>query len=145
MTASLLSVADRLDLAELPAKFCHFSDYGDYAALADLFTPDVVTELVGIGVYDGIDALVQHARETANWSSGYTWHVVANLWIEPTVSGAAVHYYMLGMFNTAAGERTGVHHTSGRFVDQAIRTTEGWRINRRVFQMDSPKSPPDLR
>ncbi|NUS55073.1 MAG: SnoaL-like domain-containing protein, partial [Streptomycetaceae bacterium] len=69
MTASPLSVADRLDLAELPAKFCHFSDYGDFAALADLFTADVVTELVGIGVYEGIDALVRHARDTAGWSS----------------------------------------------------------------------------
>ncbi|MGA4544204.1 nuclear transport factor 2 family protein [Uniformispora flossi] len=145
MTASPLSVADRLDLAELPAKFCHFSDYGDFAALADLFTEDVVTELVGIGVYEGIDALVQHARDTAGWSSGHTWHVVANLWIEPTSQGAAVHYYMLGMFNTAAGERAGVAHTSGRFVDHAVRTAAGWRINRRVFRMDAAKTPPDLR
>jgi hypothetical protein len=145
VTASPLSVADRLDLAELPAKFCHFSDYGDFAALADLFTADVVTELVGIGVYEGIDALVRHARDAAGWSSGHTWHVVANLWIEPTPEGAAVHYYMLGMFNTAGGERAGIAHTSGRFVDHAVRTAAGWRIKRRVFRMDAAKTPPDLR
>jgi hypothetical protein len=139
-----LSLADRLEIAELPNRFCHFSDYGDYASLADLFTPDVVTELVGIGTYEGIEAQVQHARDTAAWSSGHTWHIVANLWIEPTATGAAAHYYMLGTFNTGAAAGVGALHTSGRFVDHVVRTANGWRINRRVFRMDAPKPPPDL-
>ncbi|MGA4544140.1 hypothetical protein ACPA54_29545 [Uniformispora flossi] len=55
-----------------------------------------------------------------------------------------MHYSMLGMFNTAVGERAGVAHTSGRFADHAVRTAAGRRITRRVFRMDAANTPPDL-
>lgn len=139
-----LTVEDRLEIAELPARYCHYSDYGDYEALAALFTADVVTILVGVGEYIGVEAQVRHARDTATWTSGHAWHVVTNLWIEPTLDGAVARYYMLGMLNTGADDRAGGVTTSGRFTDHVVRTADGWRIKRREFSMDRPATPPDL-
>ncbi|MDI2129407.1 nuclear transport factor 2 family protein [Yinghuangia seranimata] len=141
--APALSATDRLEIASLPARFCHYSDYGVYERFAELFTEDVVTELVGIGEYKGLAEQIRHARDTATWTSGHAWHVVSNLWIEPTPTGAAAHYYLLGMLRTGA-EHSGSVNTTGRFVDHVIRTSVGWRIRRRVFAMDRPTVPPDL-
>lgn len=138
-----LSVRDRLEIAELPARFCHYSDYADYARFADIFTEDVVTTLVGVGEYQGLEAQIQHARDTEKWTGGQAWHLVANLWIETFADGAALHYYMLGMLRMGA-EPGGSVNTSGRFVDHVVRTSAGWRIRRREFTMDRPVTPPDL-
>lgn len=138
-----LSLADRLEIAELPARFCHHSDYEEYDRFADLFTDDVVTELVGVGEYRGLDAQVRHARDTATWTSGHAWHIAANLWIEATPDGAAVHYYMLGMLRTGSAD-SGQVNTTGRMVDHVVRTASGWRIRRRELTMDRPMTPPDL-
>lgn len=141
--ASGLSTADRLEIAELPARFCHHSDYGEYEQFADLFTEDVVTELVGVGISVGLDAQIRHARDTDTWTSGHAWHVVANLWIEATPNGAAVHYYMLGMLRTGSAD-SGQVNTTGRMVDHVVRTPDGWRIRRRELTTDRPTTPPDL-
>ncbi|MGW0664127.1 nuclear transport factor 2 family protein [Streptodolium elevatio] len=138
-----LSAADRLEIAELPAKFCHFSDYAEYERFSEVFTDDVVTELVGVGEYNGLAAQILHARDTGIWTAGHAWHVVTNMWIRPTPEGAAVHYYMLGMIRTGAGD-SGRVNTTGRFVDHVVRTPGGWRIRRREFTMDRPATPPDL-
>ncbi|MCF2531096.1 nuclear transport factor 2 family protein [Yinghuangia soli] len=138
-----LSLQDRLEIAELPARFCHYSDYAAYHRFADLFTEDVVTVLVGIGEYVGLQAQIQHARDTEKWTGAQAWHVVANLWIAPTEDGAAVHYYMLGMLRMGA-DAGGTVNTSGRFVDHVVRTPSGWRIRRREFTLDRPVVPPDM-
>ncbi|WP_331769630.1 nuclear transport factor 2 family protein (plasmid) [Embleya sp. NBC_00888] len=143
MTHVELSVQDRLEIAELPARFCHHSDYAEYDDLVALFTPDVVTTLVGVGEYRGVEAQVRHARDTQTWTGGHVWHTVANLWTEPTAGGAAVHYYLAGMLRTGAEGGVSVN-TTGRFVDHVVRTDAGWRINRREFTMDHPQTPPDL-
>ena len=41
----MISTEDRLAIGELVAKFCHYSDYGDWEKLASLYTPDIVTEM----------------------------------------------------------------------------------------------------
>ncbi|WP_436777427.1 nuclear transport factor 2 family protein [Yinghuangia sp. YIM S09857] len=138
-----LTARDRLEIAELPARFCHFSDYGEYDRFAEVFTEDVVTTLVGVGEYKGLAAQIQHARDTETWTGGKAWHVVANLWIEAEADGAAVHYYMTGMLRMGA-EGGGTVNTSGRFVDHVVRTDHGWRIRHREFAMDRPVVPPDL-
>lgn len=138
-----LSALDRLEIAELPARFCHYSDYAEYHEFAEIFTEDVVTALVGVGEYKGLEAQIQHARDTATWTGGHAWHTVTNLWIEATPDGAAVHYYMIGMLRMGA-EAGGSVNTTGRFVDHVVRTADGWRIRRREFTMDRPVTPPDL-
>jgi hypothetical protein len=138
-----LSTADRLEIAELPAKFCHFSDYAEYERFSEIFTDDVVTELVGVGEYKGLAAQIRHARDTDTWTAGHAWHVVTNMWMEPNPEGAAVHYYLLGMLRTGTDD-SGKVNTTGRFVDHVIRTPGGWRIRRREYTMDRPATPPDL-
>jgi len=139
----VLSARDRLDIAELPARFCHHSDYAEYDDLAALFTPAVVTHLIGVGEYRGVEAQIRHARDTQTWTGGHVWHIVTNLWIEATPEGAAAHYYLAGMLRTGAEGGVRVN-TTGRFVDHVVLTDAGWRIDRRDLTMDDPRMPPDM-
>ena len=83
-----LTTADRIEIGELIARFAHFSDYGDWDALAACFTDDVVTSIAGRPAFVGIAAQVTHARNSAEWTQNqnrhlaqacyFLWHVVVH-------------------------------------------------------------------
>jgi SnoaL-like domain len=157
-----LTTADRIEIGELIAKFAHFSDYGDWDALATCFTDDVVTCIAGKPAYVGIPAQVAHARNSAEWTQNQNRHVALNLWIEPEGDDAArAHYYLL---NFVCGTELGAAKivVSARMTDHVVRrptsspaspatndgagTTfrpTGWRIARRELEPDQPFPVPD--
>ena len=138
-----LQQADRMEIAELVARFCHFSDYGDWAALETCFTEDVVTCIDGTPQYVGVAAQVGHARNSADWTDGQNRHVALNLWIEPDGEVAArAHYYLLNFVcGRAIGEARIV--VSARMTDHVVRSAGGWRIARRELVPDQPFPVPD--
>ena len=51
----MLTIEDKIAIAELIARFAHCSDYADWSGLESLFTDDVVTEMDGIPLkYEGV-------------------------------------------------------------------------------------------
>lgn len=127
---------DRIAIGELVAKFAHFSDHGDWEALAGCFTDDVVTTIAGTPAYVGVAAQVDHARNSAAWTDGQNRHVALNLWIEPAGDDRArAHYYLL---NFVAGKDVGDPRlvVSARMTDHVVRTPSGWRIARRELAPD---------
>ena len=71
-----LTTADRIEIGELIARFAHFSDYGDWDALAACFTDDVVTSIAGRPAFVGIAAQVTHARNSAEWTQNQNRHLL---------------------------------------------------------------------
>lgn len=133
-----LTTADRSEIGELVAKFAHWSDFGDWDALATCFTDDVVTCIAGKPAYVGIAAQVAHARKSAEWTQGQNRHLALNLWIEPEGDDAArAHYYLI---NFVAGVAIGDPKivVSARMTDHVVRGATGWRIARRELEPDQP-------
>ncbi|MBP1687224.1 MAG: hypothetical protein H6Q33_3367, partial [Deltaproteobacteria bacterium] len=77
MTA--LTADDRFAISDLVARFCFASDFGDYDALDSIFTENPVTEIEGVGTFDGLEWQVQHARDSERWTNGQNRHVITNL------------------------------------------------------------------
>lgn len=133
-----LTTADRIEIGELIAKFAHFSDYGDWDALAACFTDDVVTSIAGKPAFVGIAAQVTHARNSAEWTHSQNRHLALNLWIEPDGDDAArARYYLI---NFVAGREIGEPKivVSARMTDHVVRRGTGWRIARRELEPDQP-------
>ncbi len=133
-----LTTADRIEIGELIARFAHFSDYGDWDALAACFTDDVVTSIAGRPAFVGIAAQVTHARNSAEWTQNQNRHLALNLWIEPDGDDAArARYYLI---NFVAGREIGEPKivVSARMTDHVVRRGTGWRIARRELEPDQP-------
>lgn len=133
-----LTTTDRIEIGELIARFAHFSDYGDWDALAACFTDDVVTSIAGRPAFVGIAAQVTHARNSAEWTQNQNRHLALNLWIEPDGDDAArARYYLI---NFVAGREIGEPKivVSARMTDHVVRRGTGWRIARRELEPDQP-------
>ena len=134
----MLSLQDRLEIEELINRFAHYSDYQDYEALAKLFTADVVTTIAGIDHrFSGVEAQVQHARESARFTNGKNRHFHTNLLIEEQGGNFFAHYFILNV--NAGGQPMAPRMVvTGRMRDRIVKTASGWRIAERTFTPDQP-------
>lgn len=131
-----LSVEDRLDIAELVAKFAHYSDYGDYERLSAIYVDDVISMKAGrLEAYSGRDAQVAHARDSAEWTGGKNRHYYYNMLVE----GAGDEATISSMFsNVNAGNQlhSAKFVVTGRQIDRVRRTADGWKIAARHVEFD---------
>lgn len=132
----MLTIEDRFAIQDLVHRFAHYSDYENYAALPSLFTADVITHTVGTDLkFHGIEAQIEHARESAQFTGGKNRHLYMNLLIEEEGSNVFAHYFVL---NVNGGDRPmGLQMVvSGRMRDRVVKTAAGWRIAERTFAPD---------
>jgi hypothetical protein len=130
-----LTPADKFEISELLAKFCYYSDYADYKALERLFAENPTTVTEGMGTFSGVEAQIQHSRESYEQTSGKNRHAMTNLWIEPDGDGALVRYFLLNVF-AGFNPMEALLMTTGRFEDRVVRTKHGWRIAHRKYIPD---------
>ncbi|ARS26102.1 nuclear transport factor 2 family protein [Sphingomonas sp. KC8] len=131
-----LTVEDKIAVAELIARFAHYSDYADWAGLESLYLPEIVTELEGFSIkYEGIPAQIKHAQDSDAQTSGKNRHYNFNLFVEEA-DGAAVAHYSFVNANAGATPLTAQIVTSGRMRDTLIKTGTGWKISHRLVRFD---------
>jgi ketosteroid isomerase-like protein len=125
-----LSVADRLDILDLVARYNHAIDSGDAAAWAATFTPDGVFETAR-GATTGTAALTEFAAtfhsRMANARHWNTNHVVEG------DGDQATHRCYLQLLRT--GEQAGIIST-GRYEDRLRRVDGAWRFAQRTVVGD---------
>lgn len=131
-----LTLADKLEIQDLIARFAHYSDYCEWDKLRALYTPEIVTETVGLPItFEGIDAQVEHARMSAEQTDNKNRHLNFNLVIEGEGDKAAAHYYVVNA-NAGAKPLQVQLVVTGRMTDTVVKTAEGWRIAHRLFTPD---------
>lgn len=130
-----LTPEDKFEISEVLAKFCRYSDFGDYEALKGVYAENPVTEIEGVGTFAGLDWQIEHAKETYQQTGGQNRHCMTNLWIEADGDGAIARYFLL---NLLAGSKPleAKFMTTGRFEDKLVRTKHGWRIQHRRYTPD---------
>lgn len=132
----MITVEDKIAIAELLARFTQCSDFGDWEGLASLYTPDVVTEMEGIAIrYEGIDQQVEHARESDRQAEGKNRHYNFNLIVS---EGDGQVYADYAFMNVNAGHvpMTSKIVVTGRQRDTVVKTEAGWKIARRFVRFD---------
>lgn len=117
------TVADTLALHELLGLYGHLMDARDWQGLDAVFTDDAVIDFTvfGIELMDGLDA-VRTVFEVARHPLA---HHVTNIVVELDGDRASVHSKLLGVLDDGTA-------ITGDYLDEAVRTLQGWRLSRRV-------------
>jgi hypothetical protein len=132
-----LTLEDKWAIQEVVNRFCHYSDYGDWDRLRALYTPDSVTELVGLNTrFDGPDQQLIHAQHSYENAQGRNRHYNHNLVIDEVSDDEAwARYYIQQLM---AQEQYGATQlgATARMEDRLVRTADGWKIAERRFNGD---------
>lgn len=121
-----IDAADKIELFGLIGRYTHALDYGDIGDMDQVWTEDcefAVDEPPFAA--SGRDAVKEMLRGTR---AGYPQvrHVVTNIHLEPTSTGATIHSY-LQIFDVQKMAVT----MFARYEDACVKTPAGWRIRRR--------------
>lgn len=132
----MITLEDRIAIAELAARFTQCSDYGDWEGLAKLYMPDVETEMEGIAIrYKGIEGQIEHAKDSDRQAEGKNRHFNFNLVVTEERGQVYAEYAFM---NVNAGHEPMAARivVTGRMRDTVVKTGEGWKIARRFVRFD---------
>ena len=134
---SRLSALDYFEIQQLSARFAHGMDTGvaEGAMAANVFTIDGLLIDPRGRRAKGRAAVEALAREDPQRRKGPTnvSELLANLVVDPSEGGAIARTYVLFAAAPLPGQPRGIVTTGGQYRDDLVRTSEGWRIRRRVF------------
>lgn len=127
-----LSIEDKIAIQELSSSFCFCLDTHDVDGWIDTFTEDGVFEAT-YGTFNGPD-------EIRNFITGHIAagkedgkrHTMSNFVIEGNGDEARMRSYVV-KFEV---EKSPGVNASGLYVDELVRTADGWRFKRRKLEVD---------
>lgn len=128
---SLEELSDRAEIHDLITAYCHAIDGKDWAALDLLFAPDADIDYSATGGISGKLPDIKPFLEATLPLFKSTQHFVTNPLIR--ISGDRATARSL-LFNPVTMDRETGDHTlfiGAWYVDELIRTPEGWRISSR--------------
>ena len=131
MDARIEEIADKQHIQELQNRYSCSIDSGQYDNLDAMFTPDATYHFV-TGSTDNIEALKSTIRDALS-SLSTSQHINGNQWAEIEGDRAAAGcYFTVHMYKK--GLPDGEHfEMGGRYDDELIRTSEGWRFSKRAI------------
>jgi SnoaL-like domain len=135
-----LTADDRLDIAELPARYADALDRLQPERLAEVFTTDAVWEMIGGIRLAGLDEIMAFMGRPDVHPGA---HLMTNIYIEsvsddPRDGGALVHLCSRGIYPVGASDpRNPTSVFYGRYDDDVVQTDAGWRIRHRRYQHGS--------
>jgi len=139
----MTSNADRLDIAELSARYAHHVDRRDWAALTELFTPDAELlqpdppqSLQPVRTVAGRPAIIEAIQ--ALQDIPVTLHAVLGAVIDFGEDTDTATGWVTGQANhvTSSGDRHRNLVWYLHYQDEYRRTDDGWRIARRAVHID---------
>jgi len=122
---------DRQAIIDLTIAYCWAIDTHDWDALTAIFTPDAVAEL-GSPALRGIEAItgrIRAALEPLDDSQ----HLVTNHQVAVDGDTATCRCYFHAQHVRHAADGGPNLVIAGRYADELVRTSEGWRICHRVL------------
>ncbi len=122
---------DERAIIDLTARYCWAIDSLDSSALKRVFLPDA-TAILGSGPITGFDAI---------WARIYgvlspldtSQHVIGSQIVEVDGDEGQSRCYFVAQHVRSAAEGGPHYVVAGKYVDDVVRTTDGWRIKHRVL------------
>lgn len=128
----------RANIRELTARYNRCFDSGDADGFAATFVEDGVMEIAGGPSYAGREALAEMCRRTP---SGIM-HVTVDATVEVAGTHATQLVNVLVLGRPASRSTRPDLRSTGHYVDDLVRTEEGWRFARRRAHLDGWTSSP---
>ncbi|MFZ0668096.1 MAG: nuclear transport factor 2 family protein [Acidimicrobiales bacterium] len=123
---------DRAEIRELTARYGRLFDDGDAEEFAKTFTEDGRMEVVGGPTSVGREGLTDMCKHTP-WG---TMHVTVDATVEVEEDKAIQVVTILVVSRPATQKETPKLVGTGRYVDDLVRTPDGWRFSRRRVTLD---------
>lgn len=136
----MLTIEDKFEIQEIVARFAHYSDYGDWAAMETLYTPEILTEMEGIAMkYEGIATQIAHAQASYAQANGKNRHYHFNLIIDESDAGVFANYFIVNV-NAGSVPLGAQIVVTGRHRDRVVKTGTGWKFAHRFLTFDQAVS-----
>lgn len=133
MTPQLQELADRRAIDDVLYRYAHALDSHEWERLAEVFTPDAVADFLELGgVNEGLDAIT---GLIAGVLSGldHSQHLIGSPLAVVDGDTATARCYLQAQ-HVFAGADGGDHFlVGGTYVDELVRTGDGWRIRHRTL------------
>jgi 3-phenylpropionate/cinnamic acid dioxygenase small subunit len=135
LARTLESLLDRMEIVELLHRYALAIDDRDWARLATCFTEDAVASYGPmLGRQDGIAAIEKTCR-TALEPLDASQHIIGTHEVEIDGNRARARCYVHAQ-HTRAGTAGGDNFVIGAsYVDELVRTPDGWRIRERELHI----------
>jgi 3-phenylpropionate/cinnamic acid dioxygenase small subunit len=127
----LQEISDRLEIEQLFVRYCHAVDQRDWDAYRAVYTPDAVIDDVSAGPGQSVDAMVMFLSRALE-RVVLIQHAVSTMLIEidgDTASARTVCHCPV-VLDSGGGE-TETFFQGLWYVDELVRTPEGWKISKR--------------
>jgi len=131
---SQLSTEDRLEIAELVARYCWAIDQRRWDGFLDLFTDDCRLDFGDVmGVFEG-RAGIERFTTVMTGLDLFMRHYSTNLVVEGDGREAQARSYVLALTGSGAGRNP----ATGRYEDRLVKVNGRWRIRERRAVIEMP-------
>jgi ketosteroid isomerase-like protein len=145
MTLSHQEISDRLEIEELLVRYCYAIDQRDWDAYRAVYTDDAVIDDVSAGSDNSVDDMVEFLSGALE-SVVRIQHAISTTKIEidgDTASARTICHCPV-VLDRGGGE-TQMFFQGLWYVDDLVRTPDGWKISKRVESDYFHNMPPDFR
>ena len=145
MTMTLQEISDRMEIQDLLVKYSYAIDSRDFEALDDVFTPDAWIDYTVMGGPAGnlVDTK-KFLTDTMGMFRSFQ-HMVSTSQI--TIDGDTARVKTIchnPMVMPLGDEKVQVFYCGLWYVDEMVRTAEGWRITKRVEEKSYVHNMPGM-
>jgi hypothetical protein len=129
----ILSVDDRVEISDLLARYCIALDTREFALLDEVFVDEVSWDYDLFGSGSGRDALRDILRAgLAKLDASQ--HSLSTHLATPTDTGVSARTYIQGQHVRQKARAGRLFMIGGWYLDEIVRTSDGWRIASRRFE-----------
>lgn len=122
-----ITLADRLELHELPGRYGDAIDDRDWERLDRIFTDDAVFDLtdMDIPLLEGLPAIKRFMDVDAKHPKT---HMMTNIYVDEEGAGVQLYFRIVAL-------RSGGLSGTASYYDDVIKTANGWRVRHRVVTL----------
>ncbi len=133
MPLSQQEISDRIEIGDLLVRYTRAIDTKDWKLLDSVFLPDAHVDYRSSGGIAGAYPEVRAWLEKALAAFPAMMHMIGNTTVELDGDAARTRTYVINPMGFPK-EDGGLHvfTVAAHYVDELVRTTDGWRIARRV-------------
>jgi hypothetical protein len=133
MALTLQQVSDRMEIQDLLNAYAAAIDQQAFDRLDDVFTPDAFVDYTAMGGERGAYPAIKRFLQSALPALVDYYHLVGNVQIQldgDRASGRVMCFNPLGV--PVPGKPAHMMFLGLYYIDEYLRTPQGWRISRRV-------------
>ncbi|MCY3633772.1 MAG: nuclear transport factor 2 family protein [bacterium] len=123
---------DRDAIRHIQIRYSWSLDNHRWEALGEIFLPDAVADFRG-EVFEGLEAIVAKCASSLEPLDGAQ-HMNGSHWAQVNGDEAIAGCYFIATKYIADTPGGNTHSIGGKYIDQMVRTPDGWRIAHRLLE-----------